>query len=279
MGAENRNRVVRSPGVAGFFYPADKLSLERDLSLLLENAPLETFPRPIRGMIVPHAGYGYSGGVAARGYRQILGQKYDVIILIAPAHRLFFSHPTVFPGDSFLTPLGEIPVDKQFVELLHRKHPEIQLSTKGFESDEHSLEVQLPFLQWVVENVKIVPIMMGDQSLQVINLLSNALIDVLKERNFLVIASSDLSHYYNDSQARAMDQVVMNHVTGFDPDALYKDIESRRCEMCGYGPSITAMKVAKALGAQEGKVLLYRNSGDVTGERHNVVGYLAAVFY
>lgn len=277
--ASNEEHSIRPPGVAGLFYPADKIVLEKDLSLLLESAPVEQFPRPIRGMIVPHAGYTYSGGVAARAYRQIVGAKYDIVVVIAPAHRLHFHNPTVFPGKAFRTPLGELPVDRSFVHLLTRKHPEIELSTRGYEADEHSLEVQLPFIQWVLDRVKIVPIMMGEQNGETIDLLSNALTDTLRGKNFLVIASSDLSHYYPDARARAKDQVVINHVNRFEPDELYEDIETGRCEMCGYGPAITAMKVAQAAGAKTGKVLLYRNSGDITRDRSNVVGYLAGVFY
>ena len=270
---------IREPGVAGFFYPADKMLLERDLSLFLESAPVEQFPRPIKGMIVPHAGYVYSGGVAARAYRQIVGASYDVVVVVAPAHRLQFKNPAIFPGKAFRTPLGIVPVNESFVTLLVTKHPEIHLSPEGYESDEHSLEVQLPFLQWALDRVKIVPVMMGEQSAETIKLLSNALIDVLQGKKFLVVASSDLSHYYDDARARALDQVVINGINQFAPEQLLKDITARRCEMCGYGPAITAMTVSKALGAQDGKVLLYRNSGDITGDRSNVVGYLASVFY
>ncbi len=277
--APNEEQVIRPPGVAGLFYPADKIVLEKDLSLLLESAPVEQFPRPIRGMIVPHAGYTYSGGVAARAYRQIVGTQYDVVVIIAPAHRLHFHAPSVFPGKAFQTPLGEVPVDRSFVNLLIRKHPEIERSFRGYETDEHSLEVQLPFLKWVLDRVKIVPLMMGEQSRETIDLLTNALADVLHSKHFLVIASSDLSHYYPDVQARVKDQVVINHVNRFEPDELYEDIETGRGEMCGFGPAITAMKVAKTADARTGKVLLYRNSGDITGDRKNVVGYLAGVFF
>ncbi len=270
---------IRPAGVAGLFYPADKVILERDLSLFLENAPLVSPSRPVRAMIVPHAGYVYSGGVAARAYRQIMGKTYDAAVIIAPSHHESFSYIAVYPGKALRTPLGDIPLHQQLIDELTAAHPDIRLSKRGFAVNEHSLEVQLPFLKWVIDGIKIVPLMMGHQAEDFINILHNALSRALARRNCLLIASTDLSHFYSDEKARALDQLVIDAVSDFAPDRLYEDVEHRRCEMCGYGPAITAMKVARDCGASEARVLLYRNSGDVTGDKHGVVGYLAGVFY
>jgi AmmeMemoRadiSam system protein B len=273
-----RRDEIRPPGVAGFFYPADKKLLGRDISLFLENSPRLNLTEPIRAMIVPHAGYMYSGGVAARAYRQIMGKKYDVVVIIAPSHHEYFEFIAVYPGKAFRTPLGDLPVDEGLVNQLTAQHPDIRLSHKGFSSSEHSLEVQLPFLKWVGDNY-IVPVMMGHQTREIIEVVRSALVTVLKGREFLVIASSDLSHFYSDSRARELDRVVMDDVSEFSPEQLFEDIAHDRCEMCGYGPAISAMKVARDCGAKEGRVLLYRTSGDITGDKRKVVGYLSGIFY
>lgn len=274
-----RRDEIRPAGVAGLFYPADKETLERDISLFLENAPLLSLPTPIRAMIVPHAGYMYSGGVAAHAYRQVVDKKYEVVVLIGPSHRDFFEFISIFPGKALQTPLGELPLDNRLIDELVSLHPDIRLSRRGFSSNEHSLEVQLPFLKWMRAEAGVVPLIMGQQSAELIRILRQALVKVLKNRNFLAIASSDLSHFYADAKARELDRVVITDVSDFAPDRLLDDIASRKCEMCGYGPAITAMMVARDCGAKKGQVLLYRNSGDVSGNKREVVGYLSGIFY
>jgi AmmeMemoRadiSam system protein B len=145
--------------------------------------------------------------------------------------------------------------------------------------NEHSLEVHLPFLKLSGEKFSLVPLMMGHQNPQFIQILYEALVKVLKGKNFLIVASSDLSHFYTDSKARELDRVVMDDISDFSPEQLQNHITEHKCEMCGYGPAITAMKVARDFGAENGRVLLYRNSGDVTGNKREVVGYLAGIFY
>lgn len=270
---------IRPPGVAGLFYPAETVTLERELSLFLESAPLVSLPGPVRAMIVPHAGYMYSGGVAARAYRLIMDKTYDAAVIIAPSHHESFQFAAIYPGKALGTPLGDIPLHRELIDELLAAHPDIRLSKRGFAPNEHSLEVQLPFLKWVIDGIKIVPVMMGYQTEESINILHNALSQSLARRNCLLIASTDLSHFYSDQKARALDQVVIDAVNEFAPERLLDDIEHRRCEMCGYGPAVAAMKVARDCGATEAKALLYRNSGDITGDKHGVVGYLAGVFY
>lgn len=274
-----RRDEIRPPGVAGLFYPADKVNLERDISLFLENAPQVSLPRPVRAMIVPHAGYVYSGGVAARAYRQIIGKKYDVAIIIAPSHHDFFEFISVFPGKALSTPLGDLPLETKLIDELTASHPDIRLSNRGFMLNEHSLEVQLPFLQLSGDKFPLVPLMMGHQNPQFIQILHEALVNVLQGRNFLIVASSDLSHFYSDVKARELDRVVMDDVSDFSPEQLQNHIEEHKCEMCGFGPAVTAMMVARDYGATSGRVLLYRNSGDVSGNKREVVGYLAGIFY
>jgi len=274
-----RRDEVKPAAVSGSFYPGTKMVLERELSLLLENSPILDESMTLKAMIVPHAGYMYSGGVAARAYRQIISQKYDVVVIIAPSHNKFFDYCSVYSGRGFETPLGNVFVNQLLADKLTEKHSEIKLSLEGYSEDEHSLEVQLPLLKWVQDSVRIIPIMMANQGHEMIEILSNALVDLLKDKHFLIIASSDLSHYHTNEQARSIDQIVINHVNNYDPEQLFKDIIQKRCEMCGYGAAITAMNVAKRTGALKSRVLLYRNSSDITGDTNSVIGYLSAIFY
>ena len=221
----------------------------------------------------------YSGGVAARAYRQIISSKYEFQIILAPSHYESFDFISIYPGKAFETPLGDISLEKSVVDSLATDDSIFRLSELGYSSNEHSLEVQLPLLKWVQDTPKIVPMMMGNQSKELIDQATEELINTLEGKNCLLIASTDLSHYHTDSDARSMDQIVINHINSFHPDQLYEDILEKRCEMCGYGPAIVAMKVARGLGAATAKVLLYRNSSDMTGDVSKVVGYLSAIIY
>jgi len=270
---------IRSAGVAGNFYSANKMILERDLSLLLENSPILEIPHPIRGLIVPHAGYMYSGGVAARAYSQLISQKYDLAVIIAPSHHEYFEYLSVYSGYGFESPLGLVLVDQNSANEFESLHPDIQLSERGYSLSEHSLEVQLPLLKWVLDDMKILPIMMANQGHEANQILTEALTGFLKDKNYLVIASSDLSHFHSDQVARSMDQVALNHINNFEPDRLFEDIIGKRCEMCGYGPVIVTMKVNSNLSANHAKVLIHRTSADLTGDKTSVVGYLSAIIY
>jgi AmmeMemoRadiSam system protein B len=221
----------------------------------------------------------YSGGVAARAYRQIFNRDIDIVVIIAPSHCEYFTEISVYDGYAYKTPLGSVVVDQDLAQRLADVNPGIILSDKGHRFDEHSLEVQIPFLQKVLPKFQFVPIVMGEHSQDNIQILADALKSVLQDKSALIVASTDLSHFYDDEKATSLDQVVVQHVENFDGDALFKDIQSGRCEMCGGGPAIAAMKAARMMGANQSKVLLYRNSGDITGDRREVVGYLSAIFY
>jgi AmmeMemoRadiSam system protein B len=229
-------------------------------------------------MIAPHAGYLYSGGVAAYGYRQLMEKEYDIVVVIAPSHTVYFNKISVYNGDFYQTPLGEIPVAQDFAWEMSERNPKIELSGLGHDGEEHSLEVQLPFLQHVLGDFKLVPIVMGDQSLMNVEILSDILALTLQNQKALIVASSDLSHFHDYDAAVELDQRVIAAVNGLDDGKLYDDLRNDKCEMCGGGPVLAAMRACKKLGANKSKVLTYRNSGDVTGDKSRVVGYLSALF-
>ncbi len=270
---------IRQPAVAGLFYSSQKETLQREVAMYLENSPQVEDINTVYGLVAPHAGYMYSGGVAARAYRQLLDRQYDVVVVISPSHRIYFEEVSVYDGSAYSTPLGQIEVDVELARAIAQEHPRIIYSGIGHDIDEHALEVQLPFLQHTLEEFKLVPIVMGDQNDENVLALANALSKHLKGKKALVVASSDLSHYYSYDKAVLLDQVVVEDLNNFDDEKLAHDIKAGVCEMCGGGAVLATMKTCRALGAEKSRVVLYRNSGDVTGDRSQVVGYLAALFY
>jgi AmmeMemoRadiSam system protein B len=270
---------IRQPAVAGMFYPEKKMELDRTVAIVLEESQEYNIPGVIQGMVVPHAGYMFSGGVAARAYRQVFKHDVDIVVVISPSHCEYFTEISIYDGYAYSTPLGALPVDRDIAEKLLATSPQIILSDKGHRFDEHALEVQLPFLQKVFNKFRFIPIVMGEHSQDNIQSLANGLAQVLKDEKALIVASSDLSHFYTDEKATSLDQIVVENMENFDDEKLFEDLKSGRAEMCGGGPAMATMKACKHLGADKGRVLLYRNSGDITGDRSEVVGYLSAIFY
>ena len=269
----------RKAAVAGSFYSRDKRILERELGMLLEAAPVLDFPRRIRAIISPHAGYLYSGGVAARGYSQILNANFKCVVIIAPSHEEEFEFSSIFNGAGYSTPFGDVPIDRDLSQKLTSVSEHLRLSKSGHGQGEHSIEVQLPFLQSCLAKFQIVPISMGAQTSEQIEALSDILCQVLPGNDTIILASSDLSHGYPHEIAKKMDGVAADAINAFDENMLWRELQEGQTEMCGYGPAIVAMKTARHLGAKEAKVLLYRNSGDISGDYLNVVGYLSAVIF
>jgi hypothetical protein len=275
------NHTVRKPTVAGQFYTADPAALKKEILGYLDAARPPALGDQTIAIVSPHAGYQYSGHVAAYGYKLVAGRAYDAVVVISPSHREYFSHSAVFPGAAYRTPLGDIPVDVELAKLIVSKSDLVRFDAKGHESpafqqNEHALEVQLPFLQVALGDFKLVPIVMGDQSAPVAEALGKALGEALRGRNVLIVASTDLSHFHDDEKARELDGDFQKRLALFDPAELLKALASRSVEACGGGPVVSAMIAARSLGATKCVVLKYANSGDVTGDRSSVVGYLSA---
>jgi len=270
---------IRKAGVAGSFYSGNKETLERDVAFFLEISPPVEIVTKISGLIAPHAGYMYSGGVAARAYRQVVDRDFDLVVVVSPSHKTYFEEISVFNGSAYSTPLGDVQVDQEMAYKLASLNPKIILSDLGHDIDEHALEVQLPFLQQIFYDFKLVPIVMGNQDQANVDILAEALAKLLKDKKALIVASSDLSHFHSYDKAKLLDDVVIEDIENYDYKKLSQDLQNGVCEMCGGGPAMVAMKACEKLGANKSKVLLYRNSGDVTGDRDQVVGYLSAMFY
>jgi len=269
---------IRKPAVAGTFYPADVRILSQQVKEFLSRAKKENISGEVIGLISPHAGYMYSGQVAAYAFKLLEGKKFDVVVVVAPSHRAYFRGASVYDRGSYETPLGLVPVNQELCKKLREQSSIIHSSTQGH-TQEHALEVQLPFLQETIGKFHLVPIVLGDQSYQTCTEVARALRNVLQGQKALLVASTDLSHFHSYDRAVKLDNVILDDIRAFDPQKLAQDLESGRGEACGGGPVITVMLAAKEMGANKVQVLKYMNSGDVTGDRSSVVGYAAAVIY
>jgi hypothetical protein len=272
-------KEIREPAVAGAFYPDKPEILSRDVKKYLENSKKEKIEGDIIALVSPHAGYMYSGQVAAYAYKLIEGRAFDSVVVVAPSHRALFKGASLYDRGGYRTPLGVVPIDTELSKKMMERRKEIQFLPEAH-SQEHSIEVQIPFLQVVLKSFKLIPIVMEPYwSWETCQYLSSAIAETVRGKNVLLVASSDLSHFHSYDEAVRLDKIVLNHIEHFDPEGLNRDLRGGRCEACGGGPILSIMLAAKALGANQGKVLKYLNSGDVTGDRSRVVGYAAGVFY
>ncbi len=259
---------VRYPAVAGMFYPDDPVELDEMIRAFLAEAKKEKSPVP-KAIIAPHAGYIYSGPVAASAYRQLLPARDMIkrVVLLGPAHRVPFRGLAVPSADFFITPLGTVAVDKEAIAKI-ADLPFVHLSDTPHQP-EHSLEVHLPFLQEVLEDFKVVPIVVGnatpEQVAQVLERLWNG-------AETLIVVSSDLSHYYDYQTAKKLDSATSKAIESLDPTALTYE------SACGRIPVAGLLLTARKHGLQA-KTIDLRNSGDTAGSKDQVVGYGAYVFY
>ncbi len=263
----------RPPQVAGKFYPAEKDELQGVVGQLLASqlsVPLEAKPR---ALIVPHAGYPYSGTIAARGFRQVQGRHYDGVVVIAFTHRLDFPGASVDDRESYQTPLGIVPVDLEAVKFLLSQHPRVSHHEPAHTAGEHSLEVMLPFLQVAFGSFKLVPILMGTATLSDAELLADALSQLAARGDYLFVFSTDLSHYHPYEEARAIDNRTINAVIGETPQAVRRLFDQGQLEACGRGPILAALSFAVKRGYLKRELLGYANSGDTAGDKSTVVGY------
>lgn len=268
---------VRRPAVAGYFYPADSLRLKNEIEILLSVAEKREIPGRLFGIVVPHAGYIYSGKTAAYGFNLLNKNKIKTVIIISPSHREYFPGVSVYDGDAYQSPLGTIPINKKITEELTKKSRIIFKGKEGHR-EEHAIEVQLPFLQTVLDDFNLVPVVMGDQGKPFIDELADKISETADEYT-VIVSSSDLSHYHSSETADRMDSLVEKDIVNFDYNNLTENIGSGKCEACGAGAIIAMMKSADKLNYRKSLVMHRSDSGDTTGDRNEVVGYLSAAVY
>jgi len=254
------------------WYPASPDALRREVWDYVESASDLDLPGEVVGLVAPHAGYLFSGHVAGAGYRQVQGNHYDTIVLVGPDHRGIATGGLAYADfDAWHTPLGDVPVDRELMTVLDKR---VSLRRIGRDS-EHSLEVQLPFLQTAVADFKLVPIMMGDPSPAACWELGLAVAETIRDREALLVASTDLSHYYDYEHAKRLDEGTLRYILDFDPEGLADALARNQAHACGGGPVATVMIAARELGANQAHLVKYANSGDVWDDKSQVVGYAA----
>ncbi|PIU40007.1 MAG: hypothetical protein COT00_03980 [Candidatus Omnitrophica bacterium CG07_land_8_20_14_0_80_50_8] len=268
---------VRHPFVSGAFYPADKNELNRMIDGFLAKVPAKNkIQDPIRILILPHAGYIYSGQTAAYGCRLIADGPYDTVILIGPYHKALFHGASIWKSGAWQTPLGSVPVDAELARAIANESPDF-IYTEEVHLDEHSLEVQVPFLQKVLKNFKIVPILISDPSPKNYPSLAQAIYKHIQDKQTLIIVSSDMSHYYEDTVAQTMDSRTLGFLKDQDVHSLSNALDAGTSELCGQAAVLTALEVSRLMGGTRLEVLNYSTTADTTGDRLRVVGYGASV--
>jgi AmmeMemoRadiSam system protein B len=258
--------MIRLPAVAGQFYPEDKRGLEKIINELLAKAEPTKIDGEIFGLLLPHAGYVYSGSVAAYGFKAVAGKKFDTVVIVGDSHCERFDGVAVWPEGIWQTPLGKVEVDGEAAKKIFAS------SQRCFRKDsahlfEHSLEVQLPFLQKALKGFKILPIVFGSED-EDWQMLAETILKNIGQK-FLIIASTDLSHYLPYEEAKKIDEQTLNDILNF---------QSEKLEVCAADSTKTLIEVAKKLGGKA-ELLKYANSGDTAGDKERVVGYGTVAFY
>ncbi len=272
---------VKRPAFAGSFYPADKLSLQVLVDAYLKNArkDLPDVPPGVFAIIAPHAGYVYSGKAAAYSYNTIRAAGFKTVVLLGSSHRSSFNGIALYPSGAWETPLGRVNIDSVMARKLASLSGNIRSLPAAF-SEEHSLEVQLPFLQRTLKDFKIVPLLTGAMEKEDIQALAGALTPVLKQHKgrVLLVVSSDMSHYHPYSEAVRIDSSTMRLIGELNWEGLLDGINRKENELCGAPAVIAAMMAAAKMGGQA-QPLHYSNSGDTAGDKSKVVGYGSVAFW
>lgn len=277
-------RDIRPSPIAGTWYPGEPTELRAQVEAFLEKAAAPALSGEILGLVVPHAGLVYSGFTAAHAFKTLIGSSFTRVILLSPSHQ-YYREPLLTSGhEAYATPLGQVPVDREALSALGMllqvsKGPDI---TPVRRDREHSLEIELPFLQVVLpQGFKLVPLMLVNQSMDLVSALSNALAGYLltlpPEEKTLLVASSDLSHFYTEKQANQLDKRVLSALEAMDVFELFMLNASGKGQACGMAPILSVLRTCRNLGADKLVIADYRTSAAVTHDADSVVGYGSAV--
>ena len=267
---------LRPSPIAGTWYEGHPKSLARSVDEYLNNAKLPTLNGEVVGVIAPHAGHIYSGPVAGYAFAALRGLSPKLVAVISPFHNLARYPLITTAHDAYSTPLGSIEVDKSALAELSSQL-DIPI-TPVFADKEHSLEIELPFLQRALTgDFKLLPIMVRAQSPRIAKRLGEALANILKDKNALIVASTDLSHFHDQKTANILDHEMLKRFESFDPDSVFDAERTEKGFACGHAAVASMLWAAKSLGADKVQTLKYATSGDITGDHNSVVGYGAAV--
>jgi AmmeMemoRadiSam system protein B len=271
---------VRPSPIAGRWYDSDPDALARSVDGYLDSAQLPDLEGEVIAVIAPHAGHTYSGPVAGYAFAALRGRRPDLVAVIAPMHHPYRELLITTAHDAYSTPLGDVPVDKVALDELDALlKSELMFGLSPVENDpEHSLEIELPFLQRALTSSwKLLPVMVRVREASISERLGQALAKVLRDKNFVLVASTDLSHFYNQQTALVYDRSMLNQIESFNPDGAFDLERAGKGFACGLGAFTAVMWAARDLGADKVQILRHATSGDVTGDYSSVVGYGAAV--
>lgn len=274
---------VRPSPIAGQWYEADPEMLARNVDEYLEEAQLPELDGEVIAVIAPHAGHTYSGVIAGYAFAALRSRRPDLVAVIAPMHHPYFEPLITTAHDAYSTPLGDVPVDKDaMLELDVILKSELGFGLSPVSNDkEHSIEIELPFLQRLFSSEKskwkLLPVMVRAREPEVSQGLGKALAKVLRDKNFALVASTDLSHFYNHKTALNYDRTMLNEIESFNPEGAFDVERAGKGFACGLGAFTAVMWASRELGADKVKLLRHATSGDVTGDYSSVVGYAAAV--
>ena len=277
----------RSPAVAGMFYPENSRELKELVDQSFRNerfgpgrTPPSSSKRKIYGIVSPHAGYVYSGAVAANGFYEASSFDFQNVIMVGPNHYGIGSWVAGMKEGEWQTPLGDVEINSELAEEIAARSATLDFDNFAHSRD-HCLEVQLPFLQCIKQNFRIVPVVLTSQRSETAFDLGNAISNTIVEKNYdntLLIASSDFTHYEPNSEAHRKDGELIKTILALDVNKFYAVLERLNVSACGYGAIATIMVAARNLGANKGELLKYATSGDITGDASAVVGYSSIVF-
>ena len=278
------NSYLREPAVSGIFYPKNPNELREDIESLFRdpnfgpgNLPPSGNNERIYGMVSPHAGYMYSGAVAAHGYYDLSSSKFESALILGPNHYGLGSEVALMDKGSWETPLGKVEIDSEVAQSITQNCDIISIDESAHSRD-HCIEVQLPLLQYIKGQFKIVPIILINQGKNTCKKLGTDIYESIKDRNLIPIASSDLTHYEANNLAYEKDKLLISAILSLDIEKFYSVLISFNVTACGYGAIATVMEISKRMGATKGKLLKYATSGDIAGDNKSVVGYSSILF-
>ena len=272
---------IRPSPIAGYWYSGNPNILRGEILSFLENVELPNLSGEVIGVIVPHAGYRYSGQTAAYAFRSVLGKTFDLVVVLSPFHAYSPASVLTSVHSYYETPLGKIQVDQPLIDSLVKKldgNASIKM-TKIANDEEHSLEIELPFLQTVLsDGFRLLPLMIRSVDSGVTEIIANELTEVTKDNNVLIVCSTDLSHFYPQQVAEQYDNEMLKQIESFSAENIYRTESKGRGFACGLGAVMVGVNTSKNLGADSVKILHYSTSGEITGDSTSVVGYGAAAF-
>jgi len=267
--------MIRSPAVAGQFYPGNEASLVKSLDALISGIQPEKRKKAI-AVVSPHAGYVYSGGVAGETIGQV--EVPENVVILGPNHTGHGAPVALMADGSWDMPMGNVPVNTELAALISQGSPLIETDDVAHRF-EHSLEVQVPFLQYMQENLTIAPIVVSHVSYEVCTAVGQAVAAAVENygKSVLIVASTDMTHYESRQSASAKDSLALERIKELDPQGLYNTVVGKRISMCGIMPTTVALTAAMALGAQKAELVRYTDSGETSGDTDHVVGYAGLI--